>query len=156
MVVSALKAHPLTGLVPCPPVGQTCVGETANGFSQIQVQVVSASASGLGPAKVIDGVRRYQEFNVRACTVNYLAGGAKLRAHVFYLTGSQPTPASVTADDAAIAAFKNQVALGGPIPPDVMAAFRTAQADLVRGQGTPPLAADWQVRIDVPYLQPGC
>jgi hypothetical protein len=48
--------------------------------------VVSANVTGLGPSKIVRGVRRYQLFDVHACTVHYYRGAHRWAVHFRWFT----------------------------------------------------------------------
>ena len=53
-------------------------------------KVVSVTVAGIGPHKLINGLRRYQLFNVHACTVYYYRGAHRFRVHFRWFTRRPP------------------------------------------------------------------
>ena len=53
-------------------------------------EVLSATVAGSGPYNLINGVRHYQLFNVRACTVYYYRGAHRFGAHFRWFTRRPP------------------------------------------------------------------
>ena len=87
------------------------VGECAGGACQITngklvgeptsgrvSRVVSATVTGIGPYKLINGVRRYQLFNVRACTIYYYKGAHRWDVHFRWFTRRPPGGTIRTSD----------------------------------------------------------
>jgi len=54
------------------------------------VRVLSATVIGIPPSKLINGVPRFQLFEVRACTIYYFRGAHRYRAHFRWLTRRPP------------------------------------------------------------------
>jgi hypothetical protein len=71
------------------------VGEPTSGRLS---RVVSATATGIGPYKVVNGVRRYQLFNVRACTIYYHHGAHRWSVHFRWFTRRPPEGTISTSD----------------------------------------------------------
>lgn len=76
----------------CP--GGVCkIGLPAHGPGVVEgglTEVLSATVAGIGPYKLINGVRRYQLFNVRACTVYYYRGAHRFGVHFRWFTRRPP------------------------------------------------------------------
>jgi hypothetical protein len=53
-------------------------------------EVLSAAVAGIGPYKLINGVRHYQLFNVRACTVYYYRGAHRFGVHFRWFARRPP------------------------------------------------------------------
>lgn len=53
-------------------------------------RVLSATAAGVAPFKLINGVRRFQLFEVRACTIYYFRGAHRFRVHFRWFTRRPP------------------------------------------------------------------
>ena len=53
-------------------------------------KVLSATVAGVAPFKLINGVRRFQLFEVRACTIYYFRGAHRFRLHFRWFTGRPP------------------------------------------------------------------
>jgi hypothetical protein len=91
-VQAVLLAHPL-GVGECGPAGKeggACkvgLGKSPPDVVAESVsRVVSANVMGLGPSKVVRGVRRYQLFDVLACTVHYYRGAHRWTVHFRWFT----------------------------------------------------------------------
>ena len=74
--------------------GNLVAGPTSGRVSR----VVSASVTGIGPYKLINGGRRYQLFNVRACTIYYYQGAHRWRVHFRWFTRRPPGGTIKTSD----------------------------------------------------------
>src|SRR5262249_47975044 len=61
-------------------------------------EVLSATVTGMGPSKLINGVRHYQLFNVRACTIYYFRGAHRLGVHFRWFTHRPPGAFTTTID----------------------------------------------------------
>jgi hypothetical protein len=59
---------------------------------------VSAAVTGIGPYKLVDGVRRYQLFNVRACTIYYHRGAHRWGVDFRWFTRRPPGGTITTSD----------------------------------------------------------
>jgi hypothetical protein len=61
-------------------------------------KVVSVTVGGIGPYKLINGVRRYQLFNVRACTLYYYRGAHRFGVHFRWFTRRPPGGTTTSID----------------------------------------------------------
>ena len=61
-------------------------------------EVVSATVTGIGPSKLINGLRRYQLFDVQACTVYYYRGAHRFDAHFRWYTRRPPGGTTTSID----------------------------------------------------------
>lgn len=70
--------------------------------AEMVAEVVSATVTGIGPSKLIDNVRRYQLFDVRACTFYYYRGAHRFGVHFRWFTRRPPggTTTSLSGDGA--------------------------------------------------------
>lgn len=59
---------------------------------------MSASVAGIGPYRLINGVRRYRLFNVRACTIYYYRGAHRFSVHFRWFTRRPPGGTTTTVD----------------------------------------------------------
>jgi hypothetical protein len=90
------------GLLECGPGRGAC--KFARPFNQLHIDaevptnVVSATVTGIGPSKLINGVRRYQLFDVRACTIYYYRGAHRFSAHFRWFTHRPPGGVITTTD----------------------------------------------------------
>ena len=60
--------------------------------------VRSATVTGIAPSKLINGERRYQLFDVRACTIYYYQGAHRFGVHFRWYTHRPPSNATTTED----------------------------------------------------------
>ena len=61
-------------------------------------KVVSAAVTGIGPYNLINGARRYQLFNVQACTIYYYRGAHRWGVQVRWFTRRPPGGTMTTSD----------------------------------------------------------
>ena len=92
------------GLTECS--GGACkIGRPANQLhidAEVVASVVSAAVTGIGPYKLINGVRRYQLFNVRACTLYYYRGAHRFGVHFRWFTHRPPSATTITNRDGSV------------------------------------------------------
>jgi hypothetical protein len=74
--------------------GRDADGSLSGDFKQVKVGVIRARVAGMRPSRVVNGVRLYRHFEVRACALNYVAGGARVSAHYVWHTHRPPTSGS--------------------------------------------------------------
>jgi hypothetical protein len=75
-------------------------GKLVNGppNAEVVAEVLAATVTGMGPSKLIDGVRRYQLFDVQACTIYYYRGVHRFGVHFRWFTHRPPGAVTTTAD----------------------------------------------------------
>lgn len=82
--------------------GGACkIGRPANKPGLVRggfVKVVSATVAGVGPYKVVDGVRRYRLFDVLACTIYYERGAHRFAVHFRWFTHRRPGGTTTSVD----------------------------------------------------------
>ena len=61
----------------------------------VVVKVLSATVAGIPPSRLINGVPRFQLFEVRACTIYYFRGAHRYRAHFRWFT-RRPAGGTIT------------------------------------------------------------
>lgn len=116
------------GLLECRPGRGAC--RIDRPFNQLHIDAevptsaVSATVTGIDPFKLVNGVRRYQLFDVRACTIYYYRGAHRFGAHFRWFTHRPPGGVITTTD-------------------------RYGKLAVVRDDGE-PYARDW----NHPYLDP--
>lgn len=69
-----------------------------------QADVLSATVAGIGPYKLINGVRHYRLFDVRACTVYYYRGAHRFGVHFRWYTHRPPSITTTTNRDGTVSA----------------------------------------------------
>jgi hypothetical protein len=74
--------------------GKDADGSISGDFREVKVGVIRARVVGMRPWRVVNGVRLYRHFEVRACALNYAAGGARVSAHYLWHTRRPPTTVS--------------------------------------------------------------
>ena len=75
------------------PGGPCRIGRPATKPGVVQegpTKVLSATVVGVAPFKLVNGVRRFQLFEVRACTIFYFRGARRLRVHFRWFTRRPP------------------------------------------------------------------
>lgn len=78
-----------------------------HGFVPEYVQVVKAKIRGLGRARKIRGVLRYQYFGVRACAVDYALGAVHVNSHFKWYTRHPSQKVMTTNADGTISGFED-------------------------------------------------
>jgi hypothetical protein len=74
--------------------GKDADGSLSGDFKEVRVGVIRARVAGMRPWRVVNGVWLYRHFEVRACALNYTAGGARVSAHYVWHTRRPPTTVS--------------------------------------------------------------
>jgi hypothetical protein len=164
-VVRAFKARPLT-LLYCPRTSPSCsyIPSTgiARGWKYIQVHVIAATARGIGPKKTISGKAYYGRFEVRVCALNYLAGGARVSAHLLWHTGvdSPALRKEIAVLEAKLRALVKLIHEGRATPTQIQLAqqlenrINRLKARLYSNR---PYAEDWNYRgLSPPVMHNGC
>ena len=93
-------------------------------------KVLSATVAGVASSKLINGVGRFQLFEVRACTIYYFRGAHRFRVHFRWFTRRPP---------------------GGTIT----TRLRGGRIAVVRDSGE-PYARDWNHPLEGPQAQGHC
>jgi hypothetical protein len=70
--------------------------------AEVVASVVSATVTGIGPYKVLNGARRYQVFDVRACTLYYYRGAHRFGVHFRWFTHRPPSITTITNRDGTV------------------------------------------------------
>ena len=82
--------------------GGACkIGRPANQLRVVNesvARVVSANVTGIGPYKLVNGVRRYQLFKVRACTIYHYRGAHRWGVDFRWFT-RRPPGGTIKTDD---------------------------------------------------------
>jgi hypothetical protein len=99
--------------------GGACkIGEPINKLginAEVVTSVVAATVTGIAPYKLINGARRYQLFNVRACTIYYYQGAHRFSVHFRWYTHRPPSITTITNRDGTVSTGPND---GGSIAKD--------------------------------------
>jgi hypothetical protein len=92
------------GLIECN--GGACkIGRPAKQLhidAEVVARVVSATVTGIGPYKLLNGARRYQLFDVRACTLYYYRGAHRFGVHFRWFTHRPPSITTITNRDGTV------------------------------------------------------
>ena len=64
----------------------------------VVTKVLSATVTGIGPTRLVNGARRYQLFSVRACTIYYYRGAHRFGVHFRWFTRRPPGGVKATID----------------------------------------------------------
>lgn len=67
-------------------------------YLPLKVGVISATVRGVGPSRVFGGVRRYRDFNVRACALDYTQGGERVGIYMIWHTRYPPVRTATSED----------------------------------------------------------
>jgi hypothetical protein len=158
-VVRTFKSRPLDVLI--------CTGSCSiykgitTGYQEIQVHVITARTRGIGREKTIADAAHYGLFEVRVCAIDYLAGGARVSAHIRWHTGVNTSAlrTQIAALEQKLRGLENLINQGKGTPAVIQAAQKTeAQINQLKDRlaSNSPYAEDWQFRGITPLLYSGC
>jgi hypothetical protein len=89
-----ILGNPLTVIYCVRNCGKDADGSLSGDFRKVKVGVIRARVAGMRPWRVVNGIRLYRHFEVRACALNYVAGGARVSAHYLWHARYPPTSGS--------------------------------------------------------------
>jgi hypothetical protein len=114
-------------------------------------EVLSATVAGIGPYKLINDLRHYQLFNVRACTVYYYRGAHRFGVHFRWFTNRGQSP------DLPVAATAGGQSPDTRRPPGGTTTFLGHYGGILAGQDSgEPYARDWSYPLIGPIAQSHC